>query len=41
MFEISAEEKKFIIDYLRDKNGEFIFKMNERIEFNTHKAIIV
>lgn len=41
MFEVSEAEREFLVDYLKDNRGGFSYKMNERVEFNTAKSVIV
>ena len=41
LWEITSEEKEFIFNFLRENDGHFQYKLNERIEFNTKKAILV
>lgn len=41
MFEITEEQQKFIIDYLREGNGNFKHSMSQRVDFTSDKSVIV
>ena len=41
IFEVTEEQKKFIIDYLKDGDGSFKHSMSERVDFSSDKSVIV